>query len=87
MPSLSFIITGTCSDRGDQNTESISSAAPEVSEGSDDDSNCAVDLSCVDFGACAAAFTVNDRLMVIRTQHRSVDASVCKSELHVHVHV
>ena len=60
------IITGVSSDSGDSNTEDSNS---------DDDPDPTVDLSQVDFGSCVAAFIVNDRLMVIRTEHRSVDIS------------
>ena len=63
------IITGASSDRGDKNTEGSDS---------DDDVDPAVDLSRVDFGSCVAAFTINDRLMVIRTEHRSVDPCIRK---------
>ena len=35
-----------------------------------------MDLSRADFGSCVAAFAVNDRLTVIRTEHRSVDAFI-----------
>ena len=70
----SFIITGVSSDHRDQSAISSSTSAPDSTEDndSDDDSDSTADLSGVDFGSCVAAFTVNDRLMIIRTQHRSV---------------
>ena len=70
----SFIITGVSNDHGNQSAKSSSISAPDSTEGSDfdDDSDSTADLSSVDFGSCVAAFSVNDRLMVIRTEHRSV---------------
>ena len=50
-------------------------SAPDSTEGTSDsdDVDHKLDPSSVDFGSCVAAITVNDRLLVIRTQHRSVD--------------
>ena len=60
----------------DNNLKSDSLSAPDSTEGTSDSDD--VDhKSHVDFGSCVAVITVNDRLMVIRTPHRSVD--VCMS--------
>ena len=58
--------------------KSDSLSAPDSMEGTSDsdDVDHKIDLSHVDFGSCVAAITVNDRLVVIRTQHRSVHGCV-----------
>ena len=65
---------------GDQNTTSSLTAAPDSTEESDSDDesdrSCINDLSRDDFGSCVAAFTVNDRLMVVKTEHRLVDVYI-----------
>ncbi|MCG8621223.1 MAG: hypothetical protein MJE68_04355 [Proteobacteria bacterium] len=57
--------------------KSDSLSAPDSTEGTctsdSDDVDHKIDPSSIDFGSCVAAITINDRLMVIRTQHRSVD--------------
>ena len=46
-----------------------------------------LDPSSVDFGSCVAAITVNDRLVVIRTQHRSVDMCTYICTLYTYMYV